>query len=106
MLSQMKHFRQRIIKYLESHTVTETAIRFRVSRKTVYKRLHRYDGTLESLEDRSHRPHSSPRAHTKEEIKNIMKCIKNSRMISFWLFRQCVKNTVIIEVTADLRESF
>lgn len=76
MLSQIKHFRQRIIKYLEKHTVTETAIRFRVSRKTVYKWLKRYDGTLESLEDRSHRPHKSPKAHTKEELKLILRLVK------------------------------
>ncbi len=32
-LSQVKYFCQQIIKYLEKHTVTEIAIRFRVSRK-------------------------------------------------------------------------
>lgn len=76
MLSQIKHFRQRMIKYLQNHTVTETAIRFKVSRKTVYKWLKRYDGTLESLEDRSHKPHTSPNAHTEQEIKQIKRCIK------------------------------
>lgn len=76
MIAQIKHFRQRIIKYLEKHTVTETAIRFRVSRKTVYKWIKRYDGTLESLEDRSHKPKNSPKAHTEEEIKQIKKCMK------------------------------
>lgn len=76
MLSQIKYFRQRIIKYLENHTVTETAIRFRVSRKTVYKWRNRYDGTLESLEDRSHRPHTSPKAHTEEEIRLILRLVK------------------------------
>ena len=67
MLSHNKYFRQHIIKYLEKHTVTETSI---------YKWLHRYDGTLKSLEDRSHRPHNSPKAHTEEEIKQIRRCIK------------------------------
>lgn len=46
MLSQMKHFRQRIIKYLEKHTVTEASIRFKISRKTIYKWKNRYDGTF------------------------------------------------------------
>jgi len=50
MLSQAKYFRQQMIKYLKKHTLTETAIRFRVSRKTIYKWLKRYDGTLERLE--------------------------------------------------------
>ena len=79
MLSQIKHFRQRMIKYLENHTVTETAIRFKVSRKTVYKWLKRYDGTLESLEDRSHRPKTSPRSHTEEELKHIKHCLKKRK---------------------------
>ena len=76
MLSHNKYFRQRIIKYLEKHTVTEASIYFKTSRKTIYKWLHRYDGTLKSLEDRSHRPHNSPKAHTEEEIKQIHRCIK------------------------------
>ncbi len=79
MLSQVKYFRQQIIKYLEKHTVTETAIRFRVSRKTIYKWLKRYDGTLESLEDRSHRPHHSPKAHTEKEIKLIRRLLKKHK---------------------------
>ena len=79
MLSQIKHFRQRIIKYSQNHTVTETAIRFKVSRKTVHKWLKRYDGTLASLEDRSHRPKSSPKAHTAEEIKRIKRCLKKHK---------------------------
>jgi transposase-like protein/predicted DNA-binding protein YlxM (UPF0122 family) len=76
MLSQIKHFRQRMIKYLEKHNVTETAIHFKVSRKTVHKWIKRYDGTLESLEDRSHKPHNSPNSHTEAEIKQIKRCIK------------------------------
>ena len=76
MLSQIKHFRQRIIKYAQNHSISETSIRYKVSRKTIYKWLKRYDGTLESLEDRSHRPHNSPKAHTESEIKNIRRCAK------------------------------
>ncbi len=38
MLSQMKHFRQRIIKYLGKHTVTEASIHFKINRKTIYNR--------------------------------------------------------------------
>lgn len=75
MLSHNKYFRQRIIRYLEKHTVTEASIYFKTSRKTIYKWLHRYDGTLKSLEDRSHRPHNSPKAHTEEEIKQIRRCM-------------------------------
>ena len=55
-LSHPKYQRQRIVKYAQKHSVTETAIRYKVSRKTVYKWLSGYDGTASSLEDRSHRP--------------------------------------------------
>ena len=55
------YFRQRLIRYAEKKGVTEASIRYHISRKTVYKWLKRYDGTLLSLEDRSHRPQSNPR---------------------------------------------
>ena len=51
------HFRQRLIKCAESQGVAEAAIRYHISRKTVYKWLKRYDGTLASLEDKSHTVH-------------------------------------------------
>ena len=60
-LSHPKYQRQRIIQYSQNHSVTETALRYGMSRKTVYKWLARYDGTLSSLEDRSHRPRTSPK---------------------------------------------
>lgn len=75
-LSQVKYQRQRMVKYAQNHSVTETAIRYGVSRKTVYKWLKRYDGTLTSLEDHSHRPKSSPQKHTEEEIKKIKRRVK------------------------------
>ena len=78
-LSQQKYQRQRMIKYAQNHSVTETALRYKVSRKTVYKWLNRYDGSTASLEDRSHRPKSSPRKHTEQEIKQIRKRVKKHK---------------------------
>jgi len=72
------------MKYLNKHTVTETSIRFRISRKTIYKWINRYDGTLESLENRSHKPHNSPKAHTVEETKTIKKCMKKFNMERYY----------------------
>lgn len=71
MLTQNAYYRQRMLKYLESHTVIETANRYKVSRKSVYKWKNRYDGSLASLKDRSRRPLSSPRSQTAEEIKLV-----------------------------------
>ena len=75
-ITQNAYHRQRMIKYGKNHSITETAIRYKVSRKTVYKWLARYDGTIDSLRDRSHRPHNSPNAHSEAEkamIKNALK---------------------------------
>ena len=75
-LSHPKYQRQRIVKYAQNHSVTETAIRYKVSRKTVYKWLSRYDGTTASLEDRSHRPKTSPKSHTELELRQIRRRLK------------------------------
>lgn len=75
-LSQQKYQRQRMVKYARKHSVTETAIRYKVSRKTVYKWLSRYDGTVMSLEDHSHRPKTSPHSHTEKELKQIRHRLK------------------------------
>ena len=65
-----------MVKYARKHSVTETAIRYKVSRKTVYKWLARYDGTVMSLEDHSHRPKTSPHSHTQKELKQIRHRLK------------------------------
>lgn len=78
-LSQQKYQRQRMIKYAANHSITETAIRYKVSRKTVHKWVKRYDGTIDSLVDHSHKPHNSPQKHTDKEIKQIKKRLKKHR---------------------------
>jgi transposase len=65
-----------MLKYFEKHGATATAIRYKVSRKTVYKWVGRSDGTLESLKDRSHRPKTCPRAHTDAEKKLVRRVVK------------------------------
>lgn len=77
-----------MVKYAQKHSITETAIRYRVSRKTVYKWLSRYDGTPASLEDRSHRPKTSPRAHTEKELRQIRHRLKRHRWTDLLLAYQ------------------
>ena len=64
-------FRQSVVKYSYRNGVTATSIEHKVSRKTIYRWRERYDGTLQSLANKSRRPHTSPNAHTAEEIKKI-----------------------------------
>ena len=68
--------------------MTETAIRYKVSRKTVYKWLGRYDGTLNSLMDHSHRPKTSPRSHSEQELRQIRRRLKRHKwtdlLLAYW----------------------
>ena len=76
-ITQEAHARQQYVEYYLKHgNGTETAIRFKISRKTLYKWLKRYDGTWQSVVERSRRPKRSPRAHTPEEIRQIRRQAK------------------------------
>lgn len=78
-VSQEAYQRQRMIKYSEKHSVTEAALRYHTSRKTVHKWKNRYDGTVQSLEDRSHAPKNSPKKHTEKELKQIRHRLKKHK---------------------------
>ena len=77
-ITQEAYHRQRMVEYHSKHGGTKTAIRYKTSRKTVYKWVERYDGTLESLKDRSHRPRSHPSQHTEKELGLIRLYIKRN----------------------------
>ena len=62
-------YKQSVIKYSYKHGVTKAAIKFKMHRKTIYRWREKYDGTAQSLKNKSRRPHSHPKQHTKEEIK-------------------------------------
>jgi transposase InsO family protein len=50
--------------------------------------MKRYDGTLQSLEDRSHRPHSHPNQHRADEIKlidDMRRRNPNAGLVVFWV---------------------
>ena len=75
-ITQTAYHRQRMLKYCKNNGVTKTSYRYKVSRKTIYKWLRRYDNSVESLKDRSRRPHTNPKAHTESEIALIKKALK------------------------------
>ena len=64
-------YKQSVIKYSLKYGVTKAAIKFKMHRKTIYRWREKYDGTAESLKNKSRRPHSHPKQHTEEEIKKI-----------------------------------
>lgn len=75
--TQEAHVRQLVLEYYANgHRGIETAIRYDVSRKTLYKWMKLWDGTWQSLQDRSRKPQSSSRAHTEEEVRLIKRLAK------------------------------
>ena len=81
-------FRQVVIEYSLKHGVTKAAVRYKLNRQYVYRWRRRYDGTLQSLADRPHRPHSHPNQHTPEEIKLILNMRRrnpNTGIVVFWV---------------------
>jgi len=75
--TQESAFRQRVLEYQrKGHSVTDTANRYHISRKTVHKWRNRWDGTRESLKDRSRRPKNSPRKQTEAEIRLVRRQAK------------------------------
>jgi Integrase core domain. len=75
-ITQEAHHRQRMLEYRKNHTLWETAIRYRTSRKTVVKWWNRWDGTAGSLENHSRRPHRINGGHSPEELAAIMRAVK------------------------------
>ena len=70
-ITQEAYYRQRVIRWAGKHGVTEAANRYRTSRKTVYKWMKRYDGSIESLKDHSRAPKHVPRKQTGAEIQLV-----------------------------------
>lgn len=72
-ITQDARFRQWVVIYSYKHTVSEAAIRYKVSERSIYRWRDRYDGTLDSLKDRSRRPKRCNNEQTSEEIALIKK---------------------------------
>lgn len=66
-IAQEARRRQGVVKYAEKHGKSKAARQYGVSLSSVKRWCKRYDGTWQSLCERSHRPHSHPKQHTPEE---------------------------------------
>lgn len=72
-VTQTMRFRQSLLNYAEKHGVTKAAIKYNVNRQYIYRWKRRYNGDIQSLANRSHRPHHHPNQHTEEELRKIEK---------------------------------
>lgn len=87
-ITQTMKFRQALIEYSLKYGVTKAAIRYKTNRQYIYRWRKRYDGTLQSLADKSHKPHHHPNEHTPDELKlieNMRKRNPNAGLIVFWV---------------------
>ena len=63
-ITQDMRYRLSLIKYAEKFGVTKLAVKYKTNRQYIYRWKRRYDGSVESLRDRSRRPHHHPNQHT------------------------------------------
>ena len=70
-VTQTMPFRQSLLNYAEKYGVTRAVIKSNVNRPYVYRWKRRYNGSIHSLANRSHRPHHRPNQHTEAELKLI-----------------------------------
>lgn len=91
-ITQDAYHRQRAIQFAKKHGVTTASERYKMSRKTLYKWLKRYDGTVESLKDQSRRPHHSPRKQSKEELRLVKRYAKKYPKDRLLGFEKAVQN--------------
>ena len=87
-ITQDMRFRLSLIQYAESHGVSNAAKKYKTNRQYIYRWKNRYDGSWDSLRDRSRRPHSHPNQHTPEEIKLIQDMRRrnpHAGLVVFWV---------------------
>ena len=87
-ITQKLKYKQSVVKYSYKYGVTKAAIKFSECRRTIYRWRDRYDGTLESLKDKSRRPNSHPNQHTEKEIKMIKDFKRNNKetgLVVLWV---------------------
>ena len=70
-ITQNMRFRQSLMKYAEKNGVAKASRKYNKSRSYIYFWLKRWNGSIESLVEKSKKPHSHPNQHSEEEIRMI-----------------------------------
>lgn len=87
-ITQDMRYRLSLIKYAEKFGVTKAAVKYKTNRQYIYRWKRRYDGSIESLRERSRRPHHHPNQHTPAEIKLISDMRRrnpDAGLVVFWV---------------------
>jgi transposase InsO family protein len=81
--------------YMNCNDINYVCRKYHISRISLWRWLKRYDGTKESLSDRSHKPKSHhPNAHTNQEIRWIRNYVRRNPRITLnelWRKLKCEK---------------
>ncbi len=83
-ITQEAHRRQGVVKLALRKGKSFAARIYGVDLSSVKRWCKRYDGTWQSLREKSHRPHNHPARHTEEEEKQIKACYKESYLRYGW----------------------
>lgn len=87
-ITQDMRYRLSLIRYAEKYGVTKAAVKYKTNRQYIYRWKRRYDGSWDSLRDRSRRPHHHPNQHTPEEIRliqNMRRRNPHAGLVVFWV---------------------
>ena len=87
-ITQDMRFRLSLIKYAEKFGVSKAAVKYKTNRQYIYRWKQRYDGSWDSLRDRSRRPLPHPNQHTPQEISLISHMRRrnpNAGLVIFWV---------------------
>ena len=69
--------------YLNNGDIEYTCRKYHISRYSLWRWVKKYDGTKESLEDKSHRPKTRhPKSHTNQEIRWIRNYVRRNPRIT------------------------
>ena len=73
-ITEEMRFRQRVVEYaIKNNNNAMAARRYGTSRQQVQRWRKKYDGTVQSLANKSRRPHKHPNQHTEEELELLRK---------------------------------
>lgn len=84
MITQEAKKKQAIVKNAEKNGKSRASEKYGVSLSSVKRWCKRYDGTWQSLAEKSHRPKSHPKQHTKKEERQIRNSFKNEFLRYGW----------------------
>jgi transposase len=88
-IRQMAQFRLRVVRHATTTgNLSSTARFYKVSRQSVHRWIGRFDGSLESLMDRSHRPRWHPTQQTIQEVDKVLRVQRHNKrfgLVCLWI---------------------